>query len=287
MLIVTIRYGQLCNRFFQFAHYIAFCKQRNLRIVNLAFSEYTQYFTSTEDRLFVSFPPCACKLRNSLIRTNVQRIFHILGFFISHLMPRFPGTVSINFDEENPNATENLELVLGYRLIFANGWYFRDRDDFSMYADDIRSYFQPKEYYVRVAKEIHGQIRQRADVVVGLHIRRRDYSQFESGKYYFDDEVCVKIIQEIIGQFPDKHVTIIIASDEPINLENYTSVASSIVCDRREPMIDLMALALCDYIVGPPSTFSMWASFYGKVPLFMVADPKQPIDLGNASVISS
>jgi hypothetical protein len=33
---------------------------------------------------------------------------------------------------------------------------------------------------------------------------------------------------------------------------------------------DLYALASCDYIIGPPSTFSQWASFYGNVPRYMV-----------------
>ena len=32
-------------------------------------------------------------------------------------------------------------------------------------------------------------------------------------------------------------------------------------------MTDLYALSRCDYIIGPPSTFSQWASYYGHVPL--------------------
>ena len=35
---------------------------------------------------------------------------------------------------------------------------------------------------------------------------------------------------------------------------------------------DLYALARCDYLIGPPSTFSAWASFYGKVPLYFIED---------------
>jgi hypothetical protein len=31
---------------------------------------------------------------------------------------------------------------------------------------------------------------------------------------------------------------------------------------------DLYALARCDYIMGPPSTYTQWASFYGNQPLY-------------------
>jgi hypothetical protein len=35
---------------------------------------------------------------------------------------------------------------------------------------------------------------------------------------------------------------------------------------------DLYSLAQCDFLAGPPSTFTLWASFYGKVPLYMAKD---------------
>jgi hypothetical protein len=34
----------------------------------------------------------------------------------------------------------------------------------------------------------------------------------------------------------------------------------------------MYALAQCDLILGPPSTFSQWASFYGQRPLCIVRD---------------
>jgi hypothetical protein len=32
----------------------------------------------------------------------------------------------------------------------------------------------------------------------------------------------------------------------------------------------MYAFAECDYIFGPPSTYTMWASFYGNKPLYMM-----------------
>ncbi|HEV2761361.1 MAG TPA: hypothetical protein VGV38_00100, partial [Pyrinomonadaceae bacterium] len=47
---------------------------------------------------------------------------------------------------------------------------------------------------------------------------------------------------------------------------------------------DLYALAGCDYLVGPPSTFTMWASLYGGVPLCMVEDPRRALRLEDFAV---
>lgn len=36
---------------------------------------------------------------------------------------------------------------------------------------------------------------------------------------------------------------------------------------------DVTALSLCDFTVGSPSTFSMWASFMGAVPHYVLEEP--------------
>jgi len=38
------------------------------------------------------------------------------------------------------------------------------------------------------------------------------------------------------------------------------------------PVEDMYALAECDYIIGPVSSFTQWASFYGNKPLFHLTD---------------
>ena len=40
---------------------------------------------------------------------------------------------------------------------------------------------------------------------------------------------------------------------------------------------DLYALARCDYLVGPPSTYTAWASFYGQVPLCHLETAEQQL----------
>jgi len=38
----------------------------------------------------------------------------------------------------------------------------------------------------------------------------------------------------------------------------------------------MYGFARCDYLIGPPSTFTMWASFYGQVPLNIICRNDQP-----------
>jgi hypothetical protein len=290
VLIITIRSGNLCNRLFQFAHLIAFCKQRHLRIVNLPFHPYAQYFRSTYDSTLTSFPLSSCRLRNQFVRTGLQQCLRLgVGGFhhlFRHQIDKLPGIISMDFNnyKDGTDSVERLESVLDHRLIFVNGFYFRDHDDFKKYADTIRDYFLPKECYIRTAQEIHNQIRQDADLVVGLHVRRGDY---KGSKYYFEHEVYVRIIKDIVSQFADKRVKVLITGTDEPNLEPYADVGDKIVWPRKGIMVDLMGLSYSDYIVSVPSTFPQWASFYGKVPLFTIEDPQQPIDFDKASVVTS
>ena len=47
---------------------------------------------------------------------------------------------------------------------------------------------------------------------------------------------------------------------------------------------DLYALAACDLVLGPPSSYSMWASFYGQVPLLHLEHADQPVSLPDFQV---
>ncbi len=42
---------------------------------------------------------------------------------------------------------------------------------------------------------------------------------------------------------------------------------------------DMYAMAEADLLIGPPSTYTGWASFYGNVPLVAMHNADQPIDI--------
>jgi hypothetical protein len=68
-----------------------------------------------------------------------------------------------------------------------------------------------------------------------------------------------------------RRVRFVVCSDESLDLSVFRPL--DVVPGPGSPLRDLYALAGCDFLVAPPSTFSMWASFHGGVPLYQVVDP--------------
>ena len=56
--------------------------------------------------------------------------------------------------------------------------------------------------------------------------------------------------------------------------------------NKSKPVEDMYSLSKCDYIIGPYSSFSAWASFYGEVPYCMLERRKE-ISLSDFSVVDS
>ena len=71
-------------------------------------------------------------------------------------------------------------------------------------------------------------------------------------------------------QFSGRKVSFLVCSDEARNPQEFSGLRVGL--GTNSSMGDLYALAECDYILGPPSTFSKWASFYGNKPLFHLED---------------
>src|SRR5256885_16731419 len=79
----------------------------------------------------------------------------------------------------------------------------------------------------------------------------------------------------IEAAFPDRRVGFLIRSDSPPDPENFRRQRHFF--GGANPVTDLCALSKCDFIAGPPSTFTQWASFWGDVPLYSIDSPTAPI----------
>ena len=40
-------------------------------------------------------------------------------------------------------------------------------------------------------------------------------------------------------------------------------------------------MSMCDYLIGPPSTFTSWASFIGNVPTYHIKNKYKKIELSD------
>ena len=109
-----------------------------------------------------------------------------------------------------------------------------------------------------------------ADAVVGVHVRQGDYGSWRGGKHLFPISQYVTWMRQFAEQFPSQKVSFLVCSDEPRATSEFPGL--SVGLGTSSPIGDLQALGKCDFIFGPPSTFSQWASFYGNRPLLLLED---------------
>jgi hypothetical protein len=89
-------------------------------------------------------------------------------------------------------------------------------------------------------------------------------------------------MRQIASQFQNKKVAFLVCSNEPRNEAEFPGLKVGI--SAASPVQDLYALSECDYIIGPLSTFSQWASFYGNKPLHQLFGEQDFIMLSDFKV---
>lgn len=168
---------------------------------------------------------------------------------------------------DHPVFLDSLKLP---QIILLDGWQFRDKVNFNNYLPEIKRYFSPIEPFRSNIFHFSQMLRSKGKLVVGLHMRRGDYRDFEKGKYFYEVADYALFLRELdkllVGQDP----VYLICSDEKFDHELFSGLNYQIA--RGHLIEDMYCLANSDLIIGPPSTFSGWAKFYGNIPLFEIED---------------
>ena len=250
-MIFVKGYGQMCNNWLQYAHILAWGKENGVRVVSMRFAYKYRYFHVSETPWHNPATYLAAKF---LIKTRLIRCL-----WLQHPRQR--------------TDPEVLGLLRNSRLIAADGWSFRHPALFMKYRNDIASMmaFRPK---CVAAKAEWLQSLPKADVRLGLHIRRGDYAKWQGGAYFFSDEVYADRIRQFCALFPDRHVQVLVATNDPAtDLDKLKAVAGTddIHLTGGNPGEDLYLLSECGYIIGPKSTYSLVAAFYHDIPLHWMA----------------
>ncbi|WP_455591266.1 alpha-1,2-fucosyltransferase [Bacteroides sp.] len=269
MIIISRQYNQLCNRLFSYLPTFSYALEYGESIV--FFFQYKLY-----DHLFpnLSTYRAGSYFTSSKISGNVFiRIFN--------------GIIKLLRWTHGSNSKTSLKKFLG--ITFSPGWSnSSDRAFIDKHADTLRFLFSPHEAVWKQAEALVEP--DRKYVMVGVHIRRGDYATYRGGKYYFDLEVyanyMLKLKEQIISNsaIGEKvQVRFLLCSNERISMKKFAGL--DVVIGNGDFIVDLYSLSLCDYIIGVPSTFSQWASFYGKVPLGIITSSDACVSLKDFSII--
>lgn len=294
LLVVGFRTGRLGNRLALFANVIGFAVEHGYRVVNPAFHTYAHLFETTCRDIYCRYPVAR---RRSLLDVipgvapaiRKTRILYHGIHQASKLNHRFPilGKKAFTVREVSReiislDAPAVQAQFADAKIVFVHGWRIRAPESVRHHADLIREYFRPIAEFEQTSRRPVEELRRKSDVIVGVHVRLGDNWKWHGGKYFFPVSQYVIWMQELAGQFPGRKVSFLVCSDESRNEAEFPGL--SVGMGPGSVVGDLYALARCDYIMGPPSTFTQWASFYGNHPMLSLDTGDQRVELKHFQV---
>lgn len=196
-----------------------------------------------------------------------------LKVVMSHSEPlyRFSKIAGKVANKISPNNRVRIKLP-GHIFEFYLDWIsFKDDRALLKYLVEIRDYFRFKKEVEDRCRELiikhYGLISN--SVLVGVHARRGDYRSFHNGEYYFDDQLLARQMKYLNQT---RESAFVLFSNEKIDLDYYKNEGLEVYNWRGSAADDLCCLSMCDYIMGPPSTYSWWASMYGNKRRLIMTD---------------
>ncbi len=218
MIVIARSFGQLGNRLFLYAHFIAAAREYGVQLANPCFAEYAHLFPATANDLWCRYPqqpittgPPALRMRRMLAKSVYLAARSLSTFGLTdypcHVL-RITGEQTCDLGSE-----EFAGLARSDRHLLALGWLCRSERLCAKHADAVRDHFQiAPEHRQRVDSEI-AAIRAESDVVVGVHIRHGDYATFMNGKYFYSVAQYADRMRNIASQLAGKRVAFLVCSN--------------------------------------------------------------------------
>ncbi len=275
MIVIVYKPGQLANRLFLFAKFLAYGRAHNVTILNPSFDDYLDYFEKTKKQIIPT-----SKGLNGIGNKRFVKGFYFILFYFARFLHRTnlkSQLLSVTYlDWHEHFDLENDVKLCRKGIHFIQGWEFKADRLLVKYKPDIVDFFLPAMYYQKIIDSFMNAIRKPSQKIMGLHIRQGDYKIFEGGKYYFETDEYLSIMKNLISN--ESNILFVVCTNNPeLNPIYFEGV--NVKMGPGHPLTDLYVLSQCDYVLGPPSTYSLWASYYGNVPLYQIEDPKKNFGL--------
>ncbi|MDY6805507.1 MAG: alpha-1,2-fucosyltransferase [Cyanobacteriota bacterium] len=275
MLVISAKSGQLGNRLILFAHFISFAIENKLTVLNPGFAEYAEYFQGTATDLFCCYPPPLLKIpANRYWREKYYKFNCIIRDKQWFELEKIPRNKPFCWKYYQDNSRVKLVFFTGW--LYREGWFVEDLKKLRKHRNQIREYLKPMKRYQVNVNNLMSKLRTDANVVIiGVHIRQGDYQQHQDGRYFYTSEQYAEKMTSVKELFPDKQVKFLICS----NVEQDSKLFNKFehVKGNNQLIEDMFSLSECDRIIGPPSTYTMFASFYGDIPLYMIRNVNKEI----------
>jgi len=262
MVILAYPYGNHSNRLLQNLHFEAFCKEYNVEYINPSFFDMHKYYVR----------PCKWNkgLKGIVFMSRYLRK-------LAKIMIKLKLLKSVKIFDTEVNSCNYVETLLVPYDIYVGGWNFRVEDLVEKYQDYFIEKYTLKEKYIKNNKllDLINTLKKNGKTIIGVHIRRGDYKIWENGKYYFDDDVYKKYMDTLTNKIINCCFIIFTNENVLINENEY------IYKSNNQWYVDHFLMSKCDFLIGPPSTFTMWASYIGKVKYYHIKDNSGIIDVND------
>lgn len=260
----------MCNNLLQFAHVYAWAREHNRSVMSMRFSYKYPHFRISRSK-YVSFP--------------------------LYLFAKYMAALNIiptaSFKHEDCDTNDLEKKMLQHKHIVVSGWFARFYDLFIKYRSEICDLFTIDDDICLPVRQqmtdIEAATNSEKDILrLGLHIRRGDYADWKGGIYCYPDEYYVCYVDAFARLFPDKEIHIYLSTnDSSVSAEHYQEISRTDTQVffhnlKGSAVGDLFMLSDCDYIIGPPSTFSLVAAMYRDIPLCRM-DTVEPRNLTKES----
>ena len=163
----------------------------------------------------------------------------------------------------------------GIRLLVGDN-FFDDTGLFLSHLNTVREFFTPLPHYQIQAHAHLGSIPRTAGPLIGVHIRHGDYREWNGGSHYHSAQDYAALMRRVQSLFTAP-VTFLVCSNERQDPAAFEGL--NVFFGHGDLIVDMTILSNCDFIMGPPSGYSMWASMYGARPIFVIQSIDQTITL--------
>lgn len=266
--------GQLANRMFAFANVVANAMHAGYEVVNPAFGHYGALFENLAGYP-PTYPPRAGGKRSEASAARAAKLLKVANIVLRRAAPGLLiDATAHRVQLRDPEIEARLRSA---QRTFLTGYYLRDHASLVERRASVREFFRPHARWREEAERLVAPLRSEADAVVGIHIRRGDYAQWQGGKYLFGIEDYARLARRLEQREPSRRLAFVVCSNEPVH--DAFEAVDRCRSEPRPAMTDLCALSLCDAIVGPPSTFSLWAAYVGGAKLYHLSSVETDVSL--------
>ncbi|NVO02182.1 MAG: alpha-1,2-fucosyltransferase [Bacteroidetes bacterium] len=272
--------GWLANKLFIFANFIAWAEEHKIEISFPSFKKYAHFFITSSH---IYNPNISSQNKNVNKPSSKFSLFLVdLGYRIARICFRLKLNNNIvscyylDHGKELLMDDQHFSQMKKSKVAFFQGWLFRvPTEIFQKHKNKVKEHFQITRNNAETIDRILNPLFGPNNLIIGVHIRQGDYKTFENGKYYYSKDIYNKQMQQIILLFASKNVKFLICSDEKQYEKDFPGL--EVFISNEHYITDLYILSRCNFIIGPPSSFSMWASFYGNVPLCLIENEEMKI----------